>query len=308
MKHNFLIISDDKIVIDQKISKILSDIPFKEREIVKYDMSDTLISSMIEELDTYNFLSFCKVVICYNCAFLEGEVNKEIKYLKKYLLNPSDNYLIMVATKISEKKEIKEMLSKDIEIIDSGISSEVLVKKNLESYTMDNRTVKFFVDYCLGNNEKILNELEKIKTYKMDDIDKNITVQDIEKIAIREYDENIFDLVNAIAKRDKNKMFDIYLRIVRNEKDIVNVVASVSSQLRMLYSVKILYSYKLSVNEMASIINVKPRAISIALENCDNFSCQRLLFLLNELADIDYKSKSGIASGDVLFETFLMSV
>ena len=81
MKHNFLIISDDKIVIDQKISKILSDIPFKEREIVKYDMSDTLISSMIEELDTYNFLSFCKVVICYNCAFLEGEVNKEIKYL-----------------------------------------------------------------------------------------------------------------------------------------------------------------------------------------------------------------------------------
>lgn len=308
MKHNFLIVSEDKIVIDSKISKILSEISSKEREIIKYDMAETTISSVIEELDTYNFLSVCKVVICYNCTFIDKEPNKELKLLKKYLENPSDNYLIMISAAISDKKDIKDLLSNNVEIIESGISSEVLVKNNLNGFIMDNRTVKYFVSYCLSNNEKILNELNKLKAYKADDNNKTITIQDIEKIVLKEYDEDIFDLVNAIARRDKNNIFDIYLRLIENERDAVNIIASISSQLRLLYSVKVLKDDRVSINEMATIINVKPRAISIALENCDNFSYTKLLSLLNELSEIDFKSKSGKTSGNTLFEMFLMSV
>lgn len=308
MKHNFLIVSEDKIVIDSKISKILSEISSKEREIIKYDMAETTISSVIEELDTYNFLSVCKVVICYNCTFIDKEPNKELKLLKKYLENPSDNYLVMISAAISDKKDIKDLLSNNVEIIESGISSEVLVKNNLNGFIMDNRTVKYFVSYCLSNNEKILNELNKLKAYKADDNNKTITIQDIEKIVLKEYDEDIFDLVNAIARRDKNNIFDIYLRLIENERDAVNIIASISSQLRLLYSVKVLKDDRVSINEMATIINVKPRAISIALENCDNFSYTKLLSLLNELSEIDFKSKSGKTSGNTLFEMFLMSV
>ena len=119
MKKNYLIVSNDKIVIDNKISKILSEINSKEIEIIKYDMSEITIPFVIEELDTYNFLSNCKMVICYNSTFIEGEANKDIKALKNYILNPSDNYLVLVATKISDKKEIKELLDSGIEVIDS---------------------------------------------------------------------------------------------------------------------------------------------------------------------------------------------
>lgn len=309
MKNNYLIVSDDKIVIDNKISKILSEINIKGIEIIKYDMSEITIPSIIEELDTYNFLSSCKMVVCYNCTFIEGEVNKDLKLLKNYISNPSDNYLILVASKISDKKDIKEFLASGIEIIDSGISSEVLVKNNLKEFKMENRTVKYFVSYCLSNNEKILNELEKLKHYKADSSDKLITVEDIEKVVIKEYDEDIFDLVNAIAQRNKPKCFDIYFRISQKEKDIVNIVASIASQLRILYSVKVMSQGKLSIENMAKILKVKSGAVSIALNNCGNFSEKKLLFLLNELAEIDYKTKSGkISNSSTLFKTFLMSI
>lgn len=309
MKNNYLIVSNDKVVIDNKVSKILSEINIKEIEIIKYDMSETTIPVIIEELDTYNFLSNCKMVICYNSAFIEGEVNKDLKILKNYVSNPSENYLVLVASKISDKKEIKELLSSGFEIIDSKISSEVLVKNNLKEFRMENKTVKYFVSYCLSNNEKILNELEKLKHYKADSPDKIITIEDIDKVVIKEYDEDIFDLVNAIAQRNKTKCFDIYFRIFQKEKDIVNIIASIASQLRILYNVKILSQKRISVDNIAKILKVKSGAVSIALNNCGNFSEKKLLYLLNELADIDYKTKSGqVPNSDIVFKTFLMSI
>ena len=308
-KHNFIIVSDDKIVIDSKINKIIEDENLKknEAEVIKIDMLENSISDLLEELDTYNFLSNYKIVICYNCKFLEGEANAELKKLKAYVENPSDNYLIMITSKISDKKDIKELI-KDIEVIDSGISTELLIKRNLEEFKMENKTVKYFANYCLRNNEKILNELEKIKCYKYNDPLKIITEEDINKLVIRDYDEDIFDLVNAIAHNDKNKAFDIYERIIKKQKDSITIIASIASQIRLLYSVRFLSDKKKNVNEIAKIVNVKPIAVSIALENCYNYSEKKLISLLNELADIDYKIKSGNTNGNTLFEIFLMGL
>ena len=106
MLHNYIIISDDKVTIDFKINELLAKIPYNEKEIIKYDMSITPISVVLEQLNTYNLLSECKIIICYNCNFLEGENCKDIANLKEYLINCSENYLIMIATKVSEKKEV----------------------------------------------------------------------------------------------------------------------------------------------------------------------------------------------------------
>ena len=209
---------------------------------------------------------------------------------------------------LSEKKDIKELLTNNTEIIDNKISSEVLVKNNLEYCSMDNRTVKYFCDYCLYNNEKILNELNKIKSYKYSEKDKNITIEDINSIALRDYDEDIFDLVNSIVANNKNKSFELYYRLSQKEKDSVNIVASVSSSIRNLYSVKVLKNKKYSQNEISSILGIKPYAVSIAMQNCDNYSTKKLLFLLNTLADIDFKTKSGNGRGNTLFEMFLLSL
>ena len=44
---------------------------------------------------------------------------------------------------------------------------------------MDNKTVKYLAEYCLYNNEKIVNELQKLKSYKYSDSVKNISIEDI---------------------------------------------------------------------------------------------------------------------------------
>lgn len=308
MKNNYIILSSDKVTIESRIKSIIEDIKEKEKEIIKYDYPDTMIEDVLEDLNTYNFLSNCKVIIYYNCSFLAKESDKSLKELKKYINNPSDNYLIMVNDSLSEKNDIKELTSKNIEIIDNKILSEVLIKNNLDDCMMDNKTIKYFSDYCLGNNEKILNELNKLKCYKYSENDKNINIEDINNIVMRDYDEDIFDLVNAIAARRKDKAFELYNRISRKEKDSVNIIASVAGGIRNLYSVKVLEEKKLKQNEISNILGIKPYAVSVASENCNNYSTKKLLSLLNTLADIDYRTKSGSGKGNSLFEMFLLNL
>ena len=103
MKNNFLIESNDYVAISSKIDNIIKDI--KSKDIIKYDLSITSFDTVLEDLNTYNFLSDCKVIICYNTFFLSPGEFPELKKLKKYLENPSDNYLILVTDSLSTKKK-----------------------------------------------------------------------------------------------------------------------------------------------------------------------------------------------------------
>ncbi len=306
--NNYVIVSNDKITIDTRVKKIIEDKKIKDYELIRFDYPDETIDSVIESLNTYNFLSSTKVIVFNNCTFLSKEQDKSIKALKEYLEHPSDNYLIMATESISESKEIKELLSKNVDVEDNKISSEVLIKNNLEDYLMDNKVVKYFAEYCLYNNEKILNELDKIKNYKYSEKDKNITVDDINRIAIRDYEEDIFDLVNAIATRNKDKAFELYNRISKKEKDSVNIIASISSNIRNLYSVKVLQDQGYKQQEISTILGVKPYAVQVSSQTCNNYSEKKLLSLLNTLADIDYKTKSGNGRVNALFEMFLLNL
>ena len=305
MKNNFLIESNDYVAISSKIDNIIKDI--KSKDIIKYDLSITSFDTVLEDLNTYNFLSDCKVIICYNTFFLSPGEFPELKKLKKYLENPSDNYLILVTDSLSTKKEVKDLL-KYLDVIDGRISSEILIKKNLDNFTMDNRTVRYLSSYCLGDNEKILNELQKIKCYKLNDEKKEITINDIDNLVIKNYDENVFDLVNAIVRRDKPLSFDILSRILQKQKDSVTIVASIASQIRLLYSIKTLKEDKVRESEMSSILGVKQGDISIASQNCDNFSSKKLLYLIDELAKIDLKSKSENIDSELLLKKFIFDI
>lgn len=304
-KNNYIIVSDDKITIDKHINKIIKDNKLFDAEIIRCDYPEITINTILEEINTYNFLSNCKLIIYNNCSFLSKDNDKSLKDLNNYLSNPSDNYLILINNELNDKKE----LCKDnLEIINDNVSSEDLIKNNLDSFSMDYSTIKYFANYCLNNNEKILNELDKIKCYKLSENDKNITKDDIDNIAIKDYDEDIFDLVNAIAEKNKNKAFALYNRIIQKEKDSINIIASVASKIRTLYSVKVLSESRIKPQEIATILGVKPYAVQSALEKCNNFSTKKLLQFLDKLADIDYKSKCGLGKGNTLFEIFLLNL
>ena len=134
------------------------------------------------------------------------------------------------------------------------------------------------------------------------------TIDDINNIVIRNDNDDIFDLVNESLKKEKKKAFELYDRLSKKEKDSINIIASVAGGIRNLYSIKTLQEKNYKQQDISNIVGIKPYAVSIAMQNCNNYSSKKLLDFLNILADIDYKTKSGNGDSNILFELFLLNL
>ena len=307
----FVIESTDTILINSYIEKIIKDKNLNIENVIRYDMTVTSIDSVIEDLDTYNLLMDSKLIICKNSYFLSSGkvkslVEHNLKNLKKYVDKPNSlNYLIMICDKFSDRKEIKELI-KDVKIVNDKFSIEDVIKDRLKNYKMDNATINYLINYCMNDNEKIISELEKLKIYKIDE--KIITKEDIEECVLKSYDDNVFDLVNAIAKRNRDLSFSIYERLITKEKDTTLIIASIANNIRTLYTTKILMKSGYSIDKIAEDLGVKRGAISIAYDNGKTYSEKQLLKYLNILADIDMKTKKRISNNNLAFELFILNL
>ena len=113
---NYLIISDDKVTIDNNIEKILKEINFDIKDTIKYDMEQTSLEDVIEELNTYGLFSENKVVILNSCNYLSankkrGIIPQDDELLIKYINNPNPlNTLIIICDKLDDRKKVNKLL------------------------------------------------------------------------------------------------------------------------------------------------------------------------------------------------------
>lgn len=308
MKNIYLIVSDNKIVIDLNIDKIKKQL--KDYEEINYDLEETLIDNLIEDLDTYNFFQTSKLVIGHHASFLTGDkqiLEHDLDKLIKYINNPNPaNYLILICNSLDKRKKIVAELIKKVELLEPIISKDDIIKNNLEDYKMDNKTINFLIDYCGQNDERILNELNKLKMYKIED--KIINIDDIKEIVKKDIDDNIFTLIDDIVNGNKKEAFEIYNDLLLHGEQVNNIISKLANKIRLIYQVKILVKDNKSDTEISKLLNMHPYPIKLAREISINYTEKMLLEYLNKLADIDYNLKSGNGNPQVIFETFIAEI
>ena len=309
--NTYIIESSDYVVINARIDDILKKNHLTSDMIIKYDLIETPISTAIEDLDTYNFLSSNKVVVCDNAYFLtsnrpKGAVVHNEELLEKYLKNPSsENILIMICDKIDTRKKLVKLVDKN-NILGGEIVIDDLIKKHLDDYKMDYKTIKYLIDYCDNDNERILNELEKLKCYKLDD--KTITMEDINNIVIKLTGDNIFSLIDSIVLKNRSKAYLITQELLDKGEDINKIIVMVSDQFRLMYQVKLLLKEGYNKDTIATKLKVHPYRVKLAMEKGYNYSSKVLLTNLDYFFNLDYMIKTGNNNPKLVFELFLANL
>lgn len=309
--NTYIIESSDYVVINAKIDDILKKNHLTSDMIIKYDLIETPISTAIEDLDTYNFLSSNKVVVCDNAYFLasnrpKGSVVHNEELLEKYLKNPSsENILIMICDKIDTRKKLVKLVDKN-NILGGEIVIDDLIKSHLDDYKMDYKTIKYLIDYCDNDNERILNELEKLKCYKLED--KTITMEDINNIVIKLTGDNIFSLIDSIVLKNRSKAYLITQELLDKGEDINKIIVMVSDQFRLMYQVKLLLKEGYNKDTIATKLKVHPYRVKLAMEKGYNYSSKVLLTNLDYFFNLDYMIKTGNNNPKLVFELFLANL
>ncbi len=306
--NNYLVVTNDKITLDEKINELNKD---KVSEVVFYDLIETNIEKLIEDLDTINFLSNKKIIVGTNAFFLSSDKTKSnivhnTDLLEKYLDNPSDNILILVTDNIDKRKKLTSNILKKCELIEEITDINSLIKKRLEDYKMDSRATSKLIEFCGNDHERIFNELEKLKLYKLDS--KEITISDIEEIVTPTLDDNIFHFVDSILSGNKEYAFKLYHNFLLHGEQVVHMLILISNKVRLIYQVKVLSNKGNSDSNISKLLKVHEYPVKLAREAGYKYSEQHLLEILEKLAKLDLEIKSGETIGEVEFETLLASI
>ena len=302
----YLIEGLNDVLIQKEIDKIILDNKNDEVEVIRYDLTENLIDVEIEDLDTYDMFLKQKIVICTNPVFLqEKDENFNTLKFEKYIKNPSDNILIIVTNKLNNRLKIVNLVNSYFKLIKiKEISYDNFVKENIKGYKMDNLTIRYFLNKVGKDYNMILQELIKLKNYKLDT--KVITNSDIDLITNQNIEASIFDLIDAIIKKDKVKSYELYNHFINNGTEVFQILILLSNQIRLIYNVKVLSH--LSDFEISNKLGVKEYPVKLARTKGFSYKKGELLNLLYDLSIIDEDIKSGKQLIDISLLTFVMQM
>ena len=300
----YLIEGENDVLIDKEINKIISKL--KDIDIIKCNLEEKSIDDVIETLDTYDMFARQKVVIASNPMFYVNVIDDfNIDKFLKYLKNPSDNILILITSKINSRLKVsKDTLKYFNHIKVNEIDVNSFIKENLEGFKMDAMTINYFVTRIGKDYNELLNELNKLKAFKFNE--KQITKSDIDLICKKNFDNTIFDLIDAIIKRDKRRLIELYNYFTSNGTEVFAILALLANQIRLIYNVKTLSN--LSDSKIAEILEVKEYPVKLARGKGMNYRSQELLKILYNLGQIDEDIKSGKQMPNISLISYILEI
>ncbi len=314
MENNYLIEGEDFVSIKSTIKNIINDNDFSDSYINYYDLEENTLDEVLEDLNTYSFLSPKKVIVLKNAYFLESTPNKTkvmddlIESLIKYIENPSNDILFIICVgKIDSRKNLGKTLKTKMKYIKCSITPQSIINTYLSDYKMDFKTRNLLLEYTDNNISKLTKECEKLQLFKLDD--KTITESDIKSIVYKtkkDTDKMLFDLVYFIASRNKEKAFKLYLELLDYNYTPIDVVGKLASQLRLIYQIKLMGNS--SSKEIADTLDVHPYRVEKSTPLAYKFTMEEIKDMILKLAKLDLDIKSGMKDSVIAFKMFLINL
>lgn len=301
----FLIYGEESFLINKKINELVD----KENTTI-YDMTETSIDDVIEDVLSFSLFSNNKDILCKNCNFLtSGSDDKHsLNVIKEVLDKDIENRLILtVNSKVDERKKIVK------EIIRLGTT---FVFNTLKEYEIINHIEKEFKEFGFKANSEVINyfhsfvgddlgiinsEINKLSLYKDN---KEITKEDIDDITSRVIENNIFDLINYVVKKDIDKSLKIYDDFILMNEEEIKLISMLGDQFRLIYQVKTMYLSGYTESDIIKILDVHPYRIKLAKQSLITPG-ESKEFLI-KLYNLDKDIKTGKRDKRVAFKMFLI--
>ncbi len=275
----YLVQGEDILLYDEalKLIKNACNLSFEEFNFQKFDDDTFSADLVLDALETLPFASEKKVVLLKNITkFSEDFKKKLVAYLKSPLPSTclvifdfANKFDFLISEKISAKRLDEESLKN---IVEEELSkSHKAIKKE---------ALSLLLSYCCDYYSLIKNELKKLSDAPTD----VITEKDIANMVTKETEYSVFELTEALSKKDAKKAVGL-LSLMDKDSKTFNLILN---HFRRLFFVAISKD-----EDLPKLLNVKEYAIVKAKELSRNFSKIQLKNIYSLLDDVDFYIKNG---------------
>ena len=308
----YIIKSESYRLLDAKIKELTDDID--KENVTHFDLTIDNFKDIIEECNYTSLFNDKKAVIVNNTNIFgtKYEYKEDMELLEKYL-NNSNKYteLIFIADSISLKKKCVKIIKDNGNLFElkkpvgDDLRKMVIDYLKQDNFKIENSALTKLITNTVENYDFILNELDKVIVVKKDYL---ITDEDIDKYTIKIIEENIFDFVDLVIKKDTKNIFIKLEKYIQEKQEPAILLANIASQYRLIYSVKNLTRKGYSEKEIADELGIHPYRVKLAREKGYNYTNDELKEKLLSIGSLDEKVKLGIIDKYVALKLFLVNL
>ena len=318
MSSIYLYLGEEKFRINNKIEALVKDANVDEYNTTSYDMDELSIFNAIQDALTLPFMSNKKVVIIKNPRFLSSEKNlneDEARAFLNFLNRPMDTTVFIINAhniKLDERKEIVKKLKKVAEISENKELTEIeligWLKRQcaINNVEIKDDAIKHFYHIAGKNLTNAKNEVDKLICY----VGNNgvITVDIINRVVVKEIQNDVFALSNAIIEQNKPKIINLYRDLIKLGNDVNYLFSLVSKTMRELLVVNIMLKEGYKQADVATSMNVSNGRAYYLVKNARSVDLEKTESYIIKLGELDYKIKSGLLDSKTGFEFFLFEL
>lgn len=310
-KMNYLIYGEESYLMTKKLKEIIknANLNFETMNLNQIDCSETSMEEIISQANNLPFFDQHKVIVLKNLFFLTTKKSKDydLDALFNYFKNPNPQTILIFYSedKLDERKTSTRTIKKNCQNLHYKALEFGQLKLFLQDYTKENNitidryAIDKLINYTKGNLSEAVNELDKLALY-----DPTITKDMITSLVARPLEDNVFNLVSMIITKQKDKAIQEYLDLLTLNTEVIMIITLIANQLRLTYQAKRLKNIY-SSQEIAKRLGVHPFAVKKALEI--NIDYALIPNYLKQLADLDYKIKSGQIDKKIGLELFILN-
>lgn len=295
-------------------------LPDDEDNSLTYDLEETPIEDVINDVETYPFFGEKKLIIANNPTFLQARpaslpFEHRIDSLEAYVQNPVDySVLLLIAPyeKLDQRKRITKTVRKYAQVVECHpIKDRDLTRwiKNLATHlniTIAHEAIEVFEANLTTNLHLLQNEIAKCAQYVGSD---GIVTKDIaEKLLSHTPTSSALQLVDAVIEHNLHKAISIYKNLEKMNEEPIALIALLAFQFRMILRVKLLKQKGYNEFQIQKKVGGHPYVIKIAYQRERRFSVEKLEAVINALTVADARIKQGRLAKDIAFELLLFDL
>lgn len=300
-------------LIDKKIKELTKNID--KLEIDEFDLENNTTKQIIDAASTFSLFSLNKTIIVRNSFVFssnkKGIDDKDINLLQKYIENPNENTTIIFVVsneKLDARKKIVTLVKKNGTVLEFNEIKNInsLVNEMVKPYKININQINLLINR-VGDNLYILeNEIEKLKTYKNDDL--LITNDDIVNVINKSVNTDIFHLIDSIINKNMDEALECYYELIKIGEEPIKILILLANQFRLMYQVKELSKKGYRIFDIMDLLDQKQYPIQKAIQKGYNYDSKILLEYLDKLAILDSGIKNGKIDKNTGLELFILGM
>lgn len=204
-----------------------------------FEGKDVSVSEVIDLAETMPFLSERRVIVLENTMLFKSGGEK----LVEYIASPADTVrFVFVEKEVDKRSRLYKAVTANGRIVEFQMQDEKTLKKWIlgmlkkEKKNITGQDLEYFLEKTGTSMETISKELEKLFCYCIDrDV---ITREDIDEICSRQINNQIFEMINAIAEKRQQDAMNLYYDLLMLKEPAMKILVLLARQFVILMQVK----------------------------------------------------------------------